>query len=262
MSNYKRTRGLISLPGMLNEAECEAVDFLREYEPPEGYQLSFSGGKDSIVMRHLADLAGVKYKALFNCTTIDPPQIYSFIRKHYPDTTWHYPKENFFKLVEKNGPAWRKVRWCCRLLKESGDIPGFMHILIGIRSEESAARAKRKRIQPDIKGTGKTYYAPIHKWKEWQIWEHIERYSLPYPSLYDNGFNRVGCKICPLTFGISRPAMSRLQKAKSLYPHFIAHFEASLKRWFLNVGVKNEKNKGISFERWLDYYYRGFQGER
>ena len=62
-----------SLPGMLDAVEREAVEFLREHEPPEGYQLCFSGGKDSIVMRNLADIAGVKYKALFNCTTIDPP---------------------------------------------------------------------------------------------------------------------------------------------------------------------------------------------
>lgn len=62
-----------SLPGMLDAVEREAVEFLREHEPPEGYQLCFSGGKDSIVMRNLADIASVKYKALFNCTTIDPP---------------------------------------------------------------------------------------------------------------------------------------------------------------------------------------------
>lgn len=62
-----------SLPGMLDAVEREAVEFLREHEPPEGYQLCFSGGKDSIVMRNLADIASVKYRALFNCTTIDPP---------------------------------------------------------------------------------------------------------------------------------------------------------------------------------------------
>ena len=62
-----------SLPGMLDAVEREAVEFLREHEPPEGYQLCFSGGKDSIVMRNLADIASVRYTALFNCTTIDPP---------------------------------------------------------------------------------------------------------------------------------------------------------------------------------------------
>jgi len=66
-----------SLPGMLDAVEREAVEFLREHEPPEGYQLCFSGGKDSIVMRHLADIASVKYTALFNCTTIDPPPSYT-----------------------------------------------------------------------------------------------------------------------------------------------------------------------------------------
>ena len=66
-----------SLPGMLDAVEREAVEFLREHEPPEGYQLCFSGGKDSIVMRNLADIASVRYTALFNCTTIDPPPSYT-----------------------------------------------------------------------------------------------------------------------------------------------------------------------------------------
>jgi len=75
-----------SLPGMLDAVEREAVEFLREHEPPEGYQLCFSGGKDSIVMRNLADIASVKYQALFNCTTIDPPphiQIHPILLSKY-----------------------------------------------------------------------------------------------------------------------------------------------------------------------------------
>ena len=39
-----------SLPGMLDAVEREAIEFLREHEPPEGYQLCFSGGKDSMLM--------------------------------------------------------------------------------------------------------------------------------------------------------------------------------------------------------------------
>lgn len=36
-----------------------AVDRLRAFEPKEGYYLCFSGGKDSSVIKALADMAGV-----------------------------------------------------------------------------------------------------------------------------------------------------------------------------------------------------------
>ena len=40
-----------------------AIERLKTFEPPEGYYLVFSGGKDSVVIKALADMAGVKYDA-------------------------------------------------------------------------------------------------------------------------------------------------------------------------------------------------------
>ena len=252
-----------SLHGMLDAVEREAVEFLREHEPPEGYQLCFSGGKDSIVMRHLADMAGVKYTALFHCTTIDPPEVYAFIRRHHPDTVWHFPRRNFFHLVERKGPVWNKVRWCCTELKETGDIEGLRSILIGIRAEESSRRASRKRIEPKKRNRSKTLLAPIHAWQEWQIWEHIERWRLPYPPLYDHGYSRIGCKFCPLTFGNSPARQARLQKAKAAYPRFVARYEAALAVWFKS-DMERRKATGLpilheNFNEFLASYYRGFE---
>ena len=60
-----------------------AIERLQAFCPPEGYFLAFSGGKDSIVIKHLADMAGVQYDAHFNMTTADPPEllgmVYSYI---------------------------------------------------------------------------------------------------------------------------------------------------------------------------------------
>ncbi|GAH28018.1 unnamed protein product, partial [marine sediment metagenome] len=62
-----------------------AIDRLKQFEPPEGYYLAFSGGKDSIVIKELADMAGVSYDAHYNNTTIDPPELVYFIKDIYPD---------------------------------------------------------------------------------------------------------------------------------------------------------------------------------
>ena len=50
---------------------------------PDGFWLAFSGGKDSQVLYHLALMAGVKFKAHMNLTSIDPPQVIRFVRGNY-----------------------------------------------------------------------------------------------------------------------------------------------------------------------------------
>ena len=62
-----------------------AIKRLKAFEPPEGYFLAFSGGKDSQCVYHLAKMAGVKFDAHYNITSVDPPELVQFIKKKYPD---------------------------------------------------------------------------------------------------------------------------------------------------------------------------------
>ena len=41
-----------------------AIEFIQAHEPPEGYFLGDSGGKDSTVLRHLTIKSGVRYHRL------------------------------------------------------------------------------------------------------------------------------------------------------------------------------------------------------
>ena len=68
----------------INRVEV-AVMRLQEFEPPEGYYLAFSGGKDSIVIYDLAVRAGVKFDAHYSLTTVDPPELVHFIKAEFPD---------------------------------------------------------------------------------------------------------------------------------------------------------------------------------
>ena len=54
---------------------AEAIKRLKTFEPPEGYFLAFSGGKDSQAVYHLAKMAGVKFDAHYSLTTVDPPRL-------------------------------------------------------------------------------------------------------------------------------------------------------------------------------------------
>lgn len=44
----------------------------------------------------------------------------------------------------------------------------------------------------------KWYLHPIVDWSENDVWEYIRERELPYPSLYDEGFTRIGCVGCPM----------------------------------------------------------------
>ena len=41
-----------------------------------------------MVLYHLAKMAGVKFKAHMQVTTIDPPELMQFVRANYPDVVF------------------------------------------------------------------------------------------------------------------------------------------------------------------------------
>jgi len=69
------------------EKDLESIEFIKENEPPEGYFLGFSGGKDSVVMYDLTVRSGVQFKAYYSDTGIDPPEVVKFIRDYYQGKT-------------------------------------------------------------------------------------------------------------------------------------------------------------------------------
>jgi phosphoadenosine phosphosulfate reductase len=73
-----------------------SIELIQAYEPPEGYYLGFSGGKDSVVIYDLAMRSGVKFTAHYSVSPIDPPQIHQFIKSEYPQVIWDLTAKNFW----------------------------------------------------------------------------------------------------------------------------------------------------------------------
>ena len=123
-----------------------AIHCLQSFEPAEGYYVAFSGGKDSQCIYHLCKMAGVKFDAHYNVTSVDPPEVVRFIKRNYPDVHFDYPRDKDGKIVtmwnlipRKQMPPTRMARYCCQWFKESS---GSERVTVtGVRWAESANRA-------------------------------------------------------------------------------------------------------------------------
>jgi phosphoadenosine phosphosulfate reductase len=215
-----------------------AIELLRKTEKlalqysEDGFHLAFSGGKDSQVIYELAKMAGVKFYAQMQITTLDPPELLKFIRTHYSDVIFEHPKMNFFELIKhKKMLPTMKCRYCCSFLKEKAG-SGKVTIL-GVRKAESARRSKRNEIELQghkfsgtidefeiaqqekivcVGGKDKILLSPIIDWKTSDVWNFIHRFKLPYCSIYDKGRTRIGCVFCPMS------SVKNKQKDKIEFP--------------------------------------------
>jgi phosphoadenosine phosphosulfate reductase len=88
-------------------------------------------------------------------------------------------------------------RWCCSEYKDCCSNDKSIGV-VGVRIEESARRAGLWKQVTIHSKTGRTILAPIAYWTEQDVWRFIKENNIPYCSLYDEGFSRLGCVGCPL----------------------------------------------------------------
>jgi phosphoadenosine phosphosulfate reductase len=180
-----------------------AIERLRSFEPPDGYWLGFSGGKDSQVIYDLALKAGVRFEAHFSLTTVDPPEVVKFVKEHYPEVSIDRPPKTMWQLIVENGmPPTRLARYCCRLLKERGG-DGRL-VLTGVRWAESVRRRGRQMYEHCFQEGRKFYLHPIIDWSDDMVWEYHRRFIPHHCSLYDEGWDRIGCILCPMSHKVER----------------------------------------------------------
>lgn len=205
---------------------------LRLYKQP--LLITYSGGKDSDVLLHLAEVSGIPFEALHSLTTADAPET---VRHVY--STFHRLEDKGIKCtvdkhVQPGGsrltmwnliprklmPPTRVARYCCAVLKEGGG-KGRM-ISTGVRWAESGAR-KRNRGALEVQSSqkskslilsndndegrrlfetcqmkGKRICNPIVDWADKDILEYADAEKIQLNPLYCEGFRRVGCIGCPM----------------------------------------------------------------
>lgn len=116
------------------------------YDQVNGYYNTFSGGKDSQVLYHLMQIAGVKHATHMNLTSVDPPEVIRFVRTEYSDVELIKPKDSIFNLAVKRKFLPTMIsRWCCAEYKEKSGAGKVT--TIGIRHAESVRRSKRNEVE-------------------------------------------------------------------------------------------------------------------
>ena len=233
---------------------------LRSYGEP--LVITYSGGKDSDVMLHLAEKSGIPFEALHSLTTADAPETVRHVYDAFRRLEEKNVKCTVDKHVQPDGsrvtmwnliprklmPPTRLVRYCCEALKEGGGKGRF--IATGVRWAESADRKKRGLLEvqhSDIKKRltlmddndesrrmfetcqlkGKRVVNPIVDWKESDIWDYIASEKIHMNPLYCEGFRRVGCIGCPMASGTRKMEFARYPKIKMAY---IRAFDRMLER--------------------------------
>lgn len=202
---------------------------LTYYEQP--LIICISGGKDSDVLLHLAETAGIPFETQHNHTTVDAPETVYHVReqmrrlegngikcsinmptyKGSPVTMWTLIKQKKF-------PPTRRIRYCCDILKEQGGKNRM--ISTGVRWAESTKRQNRaiyenithdknkrilandnddtRRLFEDCRLKAKRVCNPIIDWTDSDIWDYITSEHIQTNPLYAEDFDRVGCIGCPL----------------------------------------------------------------
>ncbi len=226
------------------------IELLRQFEPEEGYYLACSFGKDSMCVKALCDMAEVKYETHYNVTTIDPPELVHFGRK-LEGVTWNRPERHFLNQMKiEKMPPLRWQRWCCRIYKEGGGVGRT--ILTGIRAAESHRRGKRKRMELCINDPSKRTINPIFDWTEDDVWNFTRENDIPYCSLYDEGYLRLGCLFCPM-----KSSQARVKEAKR-WPNWAEAFMNALDEV---IEIRKEEGKKCTWKDGEEFFFWWIESE-
>jgi phosphoadenosine phosphosulfate reductase len=164
--------------------------------------LTFSGGKDSLVVLHLTRSLNdgqVPFPVFSIDTTLKFPETMKF--RDYIASLWN------LDLVILTNPEAPKLagtiqnkQECCRVLKiqplkEAIVKYNLKGLITAIRWDEQEARTQEEPFSPRD-NPPHTRIHPILHFTEADIWDYIHAFDLPYCELYDQGYRSLSCLPC------------------------------------------------------------------
>ena len=188
----------------IEESLAVIRDTVAKYKDYEFLVLT-STGKDSMVTLDLVQKVIPNVRVVFNNTSLDVADTYRMVKSH-KDWEITNPKEGFYNWIRRMNYIPNRVsRGCCSIFKEGNSIEYLSDCekliqFMGVRNDESNARADREYINHNPKWRDKEWYGclPIRKWSELDVWLYTIKNNLEINSKYKKGYHRCGCSVaCP-----------------------------------------------------------------
>ncbi|MBW6462058.1 MAG: phosphoadenosine phosphosulfate reductase family protein [DPANN group archaeon] len=252
-------KAIIANKGALTIAEKEAKEFISSTmeKNKKPINVAFSGGKDSLVVLELIKSVTSNFEIIFIDTGLEFPETIDYItmmQKHLKKKIRLLNNDkDFYSEMDTFGPPAKDYRWCCKTHKlapiaeyVSLNYPDGCLTFEGKRKNESFARAmsKREDSNPFVPGQISAY--PILDWTSLEVWFFILSKKLRYNKLYDLGFERVGCWMCPSGLDCE------YQKMKENHFDKYKKFNQYLIDW-AETRMLSKKYIRLGFWRWKDF---------
>ncbi len=218
--------------------------------------LSYSGGKDSLLSLHLCLIAGIEPKLLFNNTGIELPPVIrnvEYVTNRYGlELIEASANGKFWDAVKVFGPPAKDYRWCCKVVKLAPIAKVYKRFfsdgllaIIGQRALESVDRSWVGSVWRNKWLPYALNITPIREWDQLCEWLYIISEGLPVNELYFQGFDRLGCFLCPAAY------MAEYHIVSKKFPHIWSRWVRELEFW------RRKLNKDINWVRyhlwrWLD----------
>ncbi|MDN5338892.1 MAG: cysteine desulfurase / selenocysteine lyase [Euryarchaeota archaeon] len=195
--------------------------------------VSFSGGKDSTAVLHLARKAGVE-QVFFIDTGLELPETVAFAASQGVEII--KKGGDFFQAVEKAGPPGKDHRWCCKLLKLQ---PLKIYLaglgpcvtIQGNRWYESWNRSDLDETSQNPANPLQLNVSPIRNWRALEVFLYLWWREVPMNPLYEMGLERVGCYLCPAVLE------SEYEGLREMHPELTDRWDEFLIRWAEKNGL-------------------------
>ncbi|MFQ6050621.1 MAG: phosphoadenosine phosphosulfate reductase family protein [Candidatus Hydrothermarchaeota archaeon] len=219
--------------------------------------VAFSGGKDSLVtlniVREVCDEEGLDLSVLFVDTGLEFPETLKYTENLLRDLEVDVKtkkSDEFWRAFSKFGPPGRDYRWCCKTCKLGPmttlikkHFPRGCLTFVGQRKYESENRARQSKIWKNPWVPGQIGASPIFDWSALQVWLYIFWKGLRYNPLYENGFERIGCWMCPSS------DMAEFRRVIEIHPDLWEKWDNLISKWSEERGYSKEWYK-FGFWRW------------
>ncbi len=214
--------------------------------------VSFSGGKDSLVVFNITRKAVPDIKAFFVDTGLEFPETVDFVERFARDSGVDITIQRAGNVFDQNFPAFgppaKDFRWCCKVCK-LGPITSLLSNARGVitidgkRRYESFQRGHIGSVERNPFVPGQISVFPIKDWRAIEVWLYIFMEKLQYNPLYDLGFERIGCWLCPAAL------QAEYVRMKDLHPDKYGEWQNRLHQWAKDSGLSPEY-VDYGFWRW------------